>query len=78
MYAVGSLESDTFTFYTQEIEVGVESADEDSGDGTPAPTEVNTGSPADSNSNIVAITLGALAFVLAAGAVVARRRVPTR
>lgn len=59
VYAVGSLDDDTFTFYTQSIEVGTEAAaggddgmDEgmddddagaDDGDGTPAPTAVNTG-----------------------------------
>lgn len=45
VYAVGSLDDGTFTFYTQEVEVGTEAAagDTDDSDGTPAPTAVNTG-----------------------------------
>ncbi len=67
VYAVGSLDDDTFTFYTQDpIEVGTEAAaggdegddsaegGDDSageGDGTPAPTAVNTGGqPLDGSS----------------------------
>jgi Domain of unknown function (DUF4397) len=62
VYAVGSLADDTFTFYTQEIEVGTEAAD--GSDGTPAPTAVNTGSPiGDSvNLSLLAAALGMLAL----------------
>ena len=71
VYAVGSLEAETFTFYTQEIEVGTEAADDDS-DGTPAPTEVNTGTPiSDSvNMSVLAAAIGML--VLAGGALTLR------
>ena len=71
VYAVGSLADETFTFYTQEIEVGTEAAGDD-GDGTPAPTEVNTGTPiSDSvNLSVLAAALGMLA--LAGGALTLR------
>ena len=73
VYAVGSLEAETFTFYTQEVEVGTEAGDEgDDGDGTPAPTEVNTGTPiSDSvNMSVLAAAIGML--VLAGGALTLR------
>lgn len=74
VYAVGSLEAETFTFYTQEIEVGTEAAgdDSDDSDGTPAPTEVNTGTPiSDSvNMSVLAAAIGML--VLAGGALTLR------
>ena len=75
VYAVGSLADETFTFYTQEIEVGTEAAgdaDGEEGDGTPAPTEVNTGTPiSDSvNLSVFAAALGMLA--LAGGALTLR------
>jgi hypothetical protein len=54
VYAVGSLADETFTFYTQEIEVGSAAA---SGDGTPAPTAVNTGAQDDANRLNLAIAL---------------------
>jgi hypothetical protein len=68
VYAVGSLADDTFTFYTQEIEVGMEGSS-----ATPAPTAVNTGSPADS-SNTALYAAAAGMFVLAGGALALRRR----
>ena len=42
VYAVGSLADDTFTFYTQTIALD-STASSPAGDGTPAPTAVNTG-----------------------------------
>ncbi len=76
VYAVGSLADETFTFYTQEIEVGTEAGDDgdegEDGDGTPAPTEVNTGTPiSDSvNLSLLAAAFGMLA--LAGGALTLR------
>jgi hypothetical protein len=80
VYAVGSLEDDSFTFYTQEIEVGMEAAGgtDDAaaagGDGTPAPTAVNTGSPLDPMSSTWAYVLGLAAVMFAIGGIVVRRR----
>jgi hypothetical protein len=71
VYAVGSLADDTFTFYTQEIEVGSEAA---AGDGTPAPTAVNTGSPIDNGVNTALLAAAAGMVMLAGGAMVLRRR----
>ncbi len=78
VYAVGSLEDETFTFYTQEREVGIAgggdaAADESTeGDGTPAPTQVNTGDEAGTSSNTLVLLAGAAGFVaLAGGATVA-------
>lgn len=68
VYAVGSLEGDSFTFYTQEIEVGVE------GGTTPAPTGVNTGGPIESSTNVALLAGAAGMLVLASGAVALRRR----
>lgn len=76
VYAVGSLEDETFTFYVQERTVGSEApAGGDAGDGTPAPTEVNTGDAIAASSNtsmLAAIALGL--FAAAAGVVVLGRR----
>jgi hypothetical protein len=71
VYAVGSLDAGTFTFYTQTI--ALESAGS-SADGTPAPTAVNTGGDVGPSSNslpLLAAAVGLLA--LAGGAMVLRR-----
>jgi len=73
VYAVGSLDGGTFTFYTQEIAVGVEAA-AGSGDGTPAPTAVNTGSPLQDGVNPALLAAAAGLVVLAGGALTLRRR----
>lgn len=78
VYAVGSLADDTFTFYTQEIDVGVEAAaggtDDggDDSDGTPAPTAVNTGLPIDGSVNLSLLAAAAGMLVLAGGALTVR------
>jgi hypothetical protein len=74
VYAVGSLADDTFTFYTQTI--ALDSAGSSAaGDGTPAPTAVNTGGEVGSTSNSLTLFAGALGlFALAGGAMVLRRR----
>ncbi|MGB9346335.1 MAG: DUF4397 domain-containing protein [Ilumatobacteraceae bacterium] len=74
VYAVGSLADDTFTFNTQTIVL--ESAGSSAaGDGTPAPTAVNTGGEVGSTSNSLTLFAGALGlFALAGGAMVLRRR----
>jgi hypothetical protein len=84
VYAVGSLEAETFTFLTQEIAIASEGASEGAsedgaaeGDGTPAPTEVNTGGEVASTSTSASLALFAAAaglFAVAGGAVVLRRR----
>ena len=89
VYAVGSLDDDTFDFYTQEIEVGTEAAAEDTGegtaedtgdggaddgDGTPAPTSVNTGNPITDSTNVALLASAAGLFVLAGSAMALRRR----
>ena len=73
VYAVGSLASDpaTFTFLTQEIEVGMEAA---AGDGTPAPTAVNTGEPISDSVNTTVLAAAAGMMLLAGGAFALRRR----
>lgn len=84
VYAVGSLADETFTFYTQEIEVGMEAAaggeeeGEDEGDGTPAPTAVNTGSPIQDGSTIALLAAAAGMVLLAGGALTLRRRTVER
>lgn len=86
VYAVGSLADETFTFYTQEIEVGMEAAaggedegeGEDEGDGTPAPTAVNTGSPIEDGSTIALLAAAAGMVLLAGGALTLRRRTVER
>src|SRR5690606_31730474 len=74
VYAVGSLADETFTFYTQEIEVGVEAAADGEGDGTPAPTAVNTGSPITDGTNVALLAAAAGMLLLAGGALTLRRR----
>ncbi|HYN31599.1 MAG TPA: DUF4397 domain-containing protein [Ilumatobacteraceae bacterium] len=74
VYAVGSLADDTFTFYTQTI--ALDSAGSSApGDGTPAPTAVNTGGAVESTSNSMPLFAAAAGlFALAGGALVLRRR----
>jgi hypothetical protein len=74
VYAVGSLADNTFTFYTQDV--ALESAGSSAGDGTPAPTAVNTGGAlgSDSDSSMVLFAAAAALFALAGGAAVLRRR----
>ena len=74
VYAVGSLADETFTFYTQDV--ALESAGSSAGDGTPAPTAVNTGGElgANSNSSVALFAAAAGLFALAGGAMVLRRR----
>jgi hypothetical protein len=74
VYAVGSLADNTFTFYTQDI--ALESAGSSAaGDGTPAPTAVNTGGEVGSTSSSMALFAAAAGlFALAGGAMVLRRR----
>lgn len=77
VYAVGSLEGETFTFYTQQIEVSTEApaggtgdgdAESEDSDGTPAPTAVNTGGPLESSTNTALLAAGLGMLVLAGGA----------
>lgn len=68
VYAVGSLADETFTFYTQTIDLEV------AGDGTPAPTAVNTGEPVSNAVNASVLAAAAGMLVLAAGAFTLRRR----
>ena len=74
VFAVGSLADETFTFYTQTV--ALESAGTAAGDGTPAPTAVNTGGElgASSNSSVALFAAAAGLFALAGGAMVLRRR----
>ena len=74
VFAVGSLADETFTFYTQDV--ALESAGSSAGDGTPAPTAVNTGGElgATSNSSVALFAAAAGLFALAGGAMVLRRR----
>lgn len=83
--AVGSFDEATITFYSQAFEVGVEGAegdegdesdgdDSESGDGTPAPTEVGTGNAVEDGANIGLLAAAAGLFVLAGGAFAIRRR----
>jgi hypothetical protein len=89
VYAVGSLEEETFTFYTQEValeaaapadggaeaEAVAEGEAAAEGDGTPAPTAVNTGGEVGSSSNSMVLFAAAIGFfALAGGAAVLRRR----
>lgn len=72
--AAGSLDEGTFTFYTVEfaLQSGGAAAD---GDGTPAPTAVNTGGePGSSSDTGVLLALAAGLFALTGGAVALRRR----
>ena len=70
VYAVGSLEGETFTFYTQEIEVG----GAEGGDGTPAPTAVNTGDEIAGTANMALLAAAGGMVLLAGGALALRRR----
>lgn len=76
VYAVGSLADETFTFFVQDRTVGTEAAGGGAaGDGTPAPTAVNTGDALDSSSNtgvLAALALGL--FAAAGGAALLGRR----
>ncbi|MEM8619970.1 MAG: DUF4397 domain-containing protein [Actinomycetota bacterium] len=81
VYAVGSLDGGTFTFYTQEYSLAEVSAvnatglEDEGGDGTPQPTAVNTGGELSSSSNsLVLFAAAAGLFMLAGGAVALRRR----
>ncbi len=79
VYAVGSLDDDSFTFYTQETELeapeGAESGEQSDGDGTPAPTAVNTGDQLGSSSNTGVLVAAAIGlFAVAGGAAAAGRR----
>jgi hypothetical protein len=69
VYAVGSLADDTFTFYTQERTVSA-----GTGDGTPAPTAVNTGDEIGSSPNLGLLAAAGAMFIIAGGAVALRRR----
>jgi hypothetical protein len=77
VYAVGSLDDDTFTFYVQEREVGSAApADgQSAGDGTPAPSQVNTGdaAPASNTGVLLAGALGLLVVAGGAGIAASRR-----
>jgi hypothetical protein len=73
VYAVGSLEEDTFTFYTQERALASDAPA--AGDGTPAPTAVNTGDEISTSSNSLALlTAAGGLLVLAGGSATLRRR----
>lgn len=76
VYAVGSLADETFTFYTQEVALEAAAGGDASGDGTPAPTAVNTGGElgASSESSVALFAAAAGLFALAGGAMVLRRR----
>jgi hypothetical protein len=76
VYAVGSLEGETFTFLTQEIALESSgTAAAGAGDGTPVPTEVNTGGEVSSTSSSLPLLAAAAGlFALAGGAAVLRRR----
>ena len=75
VFAVGSLADETFTFYTQNVALDA-TADAGTGDGTPAPTAVNTGGElgATSDSSVALFAAAAGLFALAGGAMVLRRR----
>lgn len=83
VYAVGSLDDGTITFYTQEVEVGAEAAaaggedaegDDSEGDGTPAPAAVNTGEPIQNSTNLALVAGAAAMMIVAGGALVLRHR----
>lgn len=80
VYAVGSLADDTLTYYTQDVSLAAAEGDATtettSGDGTPAPTAVNTGGElgASSDSSVALFAAAAGLFALAGGAMVLRRR----
>jgi Domain of unknown function (DUF4397) len=67
VYAVGSLEGETFTFLTQEVATdGVADA--------AAPTAVNTGDAIDDGTNMALIAAAGAMTLVAGGAMVLRRR----
>ncbi len=76
VYAVGSLADETFTFYTQEIQVGSEAPggtdDASDSDGTPAPTAVNTGAPINDSVNLSLLAAAIGMLVLAGGTLTLR------
>jgi hypothetical protein len=78
VYAVGSLAEETFTFYTQTIALAAAPAGTapttEGGDGTPAPTAVNTGGEVASSNSLTLFAAAAGLFALAGGAMVLRRR----
>jgi hypothetical protein len=74
VYAVGSLEGGSFTFYTQEVDLEAAADAGDDGDGTPAPTAVNTGEPVSDAVNASVLAAAAGMLVLAGGAFALRRR----
>jgi len=75
VYAVGSLEDDSFTFYVQDRQVGAAAAaDGSAGDGTPAPTQVNTGDAVPSSNTGVLLTAALALFAIGGGAGLAANR----
>jgi hypothetical protein len=74
VYAVGSLTEETFTFYTQERTLTAAPGAGGSGDGTPAPTAVNTGDALDSDSNSSTMLAAATGLLVVAGGAAALRR----
>lgn len=75
VYAVGSLEGETFTFLTQEIALESAGSAPGAGDGTPVPTEVNTGGEVASTSGSLTLFAAAAGlFAVAGGAFALRRR----
>lgn len=84
VYGVGSIEADSFSVYVQQRAVGVEddpaqtSREEpptEQGDGTTAPTNVNTGGPLDASGNELLLAAALALFALGGGsAVMAMRR----
>ncbi len=76
VYAVGSLEEETFTFYTQEVPLAAAAVPAEGSDGTPAPTAVNTGDELGSSTaaSLALFAAAAGLFGLTGAAVVLRRR----
>ncbi len=74
VYAVGSLDDGTFTFYTEERSLATEGT-ESGGDGTPEPTAVNTGDELGGGVDPLLLFGGALVlFAISGGAVMLRRQ----
>jgi hypothetical protein len=78
VYAVGSLEDETFTFLTQEVPTAAAAgADAPTSGAAPtadAPTQVNTGDAIDNGMNMALLTAAGAMVLLAGGAMVLRRR----
>jgi hypothetical protein len=75
VYAVGSLEDETFTFYTQTVELASAESSAVTADGTSAPTAVNTGGPVEGSASTLPLLAAATAlFAVAGAAFVIRRR----